>query len=338
MKKRVLDVLKNGRLIIFLLLLAFLTIACPAMFLTYSNLISVLLNISFYGILTCGMIYTALVAGPDLSVGGVIAVASAISVKIIVAANYTPGGVLLGLLVSVVVAMAVGLAHGLIIYYLKAESMLITLASKYILFGVAQLILDIKIIPCTGSPLFLFLGSGRFLGIPMPVYVFLLIALGLGVVLTKTVYGRKVYAVGGNKNASWICGINSARIIISTFVICSVCAAITGFFLAAFNQQATPVAGEGYEGEVLLCIVLGGIVMGQGVGKISGALYGVLLVGLMNNGMRLLGVHSMYQTLVKGVLIIIAVAVDVYAINKKSGLVKKSTWPKIFKLSACKKS
>ena len=137
MKKRVLDVVKNGRLIILVLLFILMTVTCPAMFLTYNNLISGLLNISFYGILTCGMIYTALVAGPDLSVGGVIAVASAISVKVIVAVNYAPYGVLFGLLASVALAMVIGLVHGLIIYYLKAESMLITLASKYILFGVA---------------------------------------------------------------------------------------------------------------------------------------------------------------------------------------------------------
>lgn len=323
--KKTSSILKNGRLIIFVVLIVLLTVTCPGMFLTYSNLVSVLLNVSLYGIMTCGMIYTALVSGPDLSVGGMAAVASAISVQIIVRMNYSNTGVLLGLLLSLAVAAVIGLLHGMIIYYLKAQSMLITLASKYVLFGVCQIITNSKIIACTSSKLFYFIGAGRFLGIAMPVYIFLLVAVLLGTVLTQTVYGRKIYAVGGNAKTAEICGIRPPAIIISSFVICSVCAALTGFLLAAFNQQATPVAGDGYEGEVLLCVVLGGIVMGEGIGKITGALYGVLLVGVMNNGMRLLGVPSMYQTLIKGALIIIAVAVDVYAINKKSGLMRKST-------------
>lgn len=151
----------------------------------------------------------------------------------------------------------IGLIHGLIIYYFNAQSFLITLATKYIMFGVAQIVTQNKIIACTSSDAFNFVGSGRFLGLAMPVYVFFLVAIVLTVVLTKTRYGREIYAVGGNKKASQICGIKPSRIVISTFVISSVCAAVTGVLLAAFNQQASPAAGDGYEGEVLLCIVLG---------------------------------------------------------------------------------
>jgi ribose/xylose/arabinose/galactoside ABC-type transport system permease subunit len=301
-----------------------LSISLPDTFFTGNNFASILLNVSLFGIMTAGMIFPALVSGPDLAVGGQVAIGSAIVVKVIAAHDYSAGGVIVGVLLVILVGIVIGLIHGTIVYYFKQPSFLITLATQYILFGLTQLITDGKILSCTKPELFTWLGSGRIFGIAVPVYALLLIAVITLFLLNYTVYGRKVYAVGGNQKAAALCGISNSKIVISAFVICSIYACLSGVLLASINQQATPVAGSGYEFEVLLSIVIGGIVMGGGVGSLPGALYGAIFVGLLNNSMRLLGVPSMFQTLIKGILIIVVVAIDVYAINKSSGLVRKN--------------
>jgi len=308
--------LGNGRILVLLILFVLLTAACPTSFLKSSNFASILLNVSLYGIMTCGMTFTALISGPDLSVGGMVCLSSAIFVRTIIAWDYSMSGVLCGFLLAVVVAACFGVMHGIIIHYFNMPSFLVTLSSQYILFGAGQLVTGSKILMCTKPDFILFLGNGNLFGIAIPVYVFLCIALVLYIVLNKTIFGNKVYAVGGNKKASALCGISVPRITVASYAISSVCACLSGIMLAAINQQATPVAGTGYEGEVLLCIVMGGIVMGTGIGTMSGALYGAFFIGILNNGMRLLGIPSHYQTLIKGLLVIIAVAFDIYTTNK----------------------
>lgn len=317
--------LLNGRVVVFLIMFVLLSIACPTTFLRASNFASIFLNISLYGIMTCGMTFPALVAGPDLSVGGMVCISSAVFVTCIIRSGYTMAGVLAGLLLALLVAMCFGVLHGVFVHYFKMPSFLVTLSSQYILFGAGQLVTDSKILMCTKPDFILTLGNGSFLGIAVPVYVFACIAVLLYMLLNKTVFGKKIYAVGGNKKASQLCGISVPRITIIAYIVSSVCAGIAGIMLAAINQQATPVAGNGYESEVLLCIVMGGIIMGNGVGTLQGSLYGTLFIGILNNGMRLLGIPSHYQTLIKGSLIVLAVALDIYAYNKISERGMRST-------------
>lgn len=306
----------NGRMIVFLLLFVILGVSCPTTFLRASNFASILLNISLYGIMTCGMTFPALIAGPDLSVGGMVCISSAIFVRTILASDGTMGGLLLGAVFALIVAAAFGCLHGVFVHYFRMPSFLVTLSLQYILFGAGQLVTGSKILMCTKPDFILTLGNGNLFGIATPVYVFAVIAIVLYLLLNKTVFGRKVFAVGGNKSASALCGICVPRITILAYIVSSVCACLAGILLSAINQQATPAAGNGYEGEVLLCIVMGGTIMGTGIGSMGGALYGTLFIGLLNNGMRLLGIPSHYQTLIKGSLIVIAVAIDVYSNNR----------------------
>ena len=226
------------------------------------------------------------------------------------------GRCLLGAVFALIVAAAFGCLHGVFVHYFRMPSFLVTLSSQYILFGAGQLVTGSKILMCTKPDFILTLGNGNLFGIATPVYVFAVIAIVLYLLLNKTVFGRKVFAVGGNKSASALCGICVPRITILAYIVSSVCACLAGILLSAINQQATPAAGNGYEGEVLLCIVMGGTIMGTGIGSMGGALYGTLFIGLLNNGMRLLGIPSHYQTLIKGSLIVIAVAIDVYSNNR----------------------
>lgn len=300
-----------------------LTILQPRVFLTSSDVKSILLSISIYGVMACGTIFTILLGGIDLSVGAVAAASGALCVKIIVGNGYSTVSVLGGIICGVCIGMIVGAIHGYLISYFDVPAFLVTLASQNIVYGVAQLITKNKVITCLGSKVFNFLGGGRLFGVPFSVYILgIMIILGY-VILEKSVFGRFIYAVGGNKEASALTGINNRRIIIGAYIFSGFTAALAGIILASMNRQAIAKAAQGYETDVLTAIVVGGTSLMGGEGSISGAIWGALLVGIISNALRLMGIPSSYHGLVKGAVIICTVAVDTYMRYRNSGLVRK---------------
>lgn len=161
------------------------------------------------------------------------------------------------------------------------------------------------------------------MGVPFSVYILAMVALVSYYLLNRTTFGRQVYAVGGNKEASDLSGVSSKRTTIAAYAISGFTAALAGIVLASMNQQAIAKAAQGYENDVLTAIVVGGTSLMGGEGSLQGAIFGALLVGMINNGLRLLGVPSTYHSVVKGIVIIIAVAVDAYGRYKNSGLKRK---------------
>lgn len=169
---------------------------------------------------------------------------------------------------------------------------------------------------------FNWVGSSRILGIPTPVYILAFCFLFTYIVLNKTVYGRYIYCVGGNKEGAKLSGINVKKVIIIAYIISGIMGALSGLVLSSMNQQASASQAKGYENDVLAAIVVGGVSLRGGAGTIQGAMLGALLIGILTNGLQLLGVAPVYHDLIKGVIIIAAVAFDMYAAYKNSGLKK----------------
>ena len=167
-----------------------------------------------------------------------------------------------------------------------------------------------QLIYIKGCALMDFIGQVRWLGIPIPVFIMLVCIVFAYVVLNHTVYGRQVYAVGGNREASELSGIPTRRVILIAYIISGFMGALSGFVLSSMNQQASAAQAYGYENNVLAAIVVGGVSMRGGSGSIQNAILGVFLIGVIENGMNLMGVPSIYKDMVKGIIIIVAVAMD----------------------------
>ena len=157
---------------------------------------------------------------------------------------------------------------------------------------------------------FQFLGKGQVFGIPFQVILFIIVYIILWMILNKTSYGRKIFAVGGNEKASFISGINIAKSKTFVYVISALMAVISGLVLTSRLNSAQPTAGSAYEMDAIAAVVLGGTSMTGGSGSLTGTLIGILILGVLNNGLNLLGVSSFYQQIVKGIVILIAVLID----------------------------
>ena len=306
--------------LILLAVMLVMVVLQPRIFPTWNNMLSILYAVSIYGTMICGMIFAVLLGGIDLSVGPVAALSGAVTVLTIMAMGKTNGSVAVGVLLGLLAGSAVGLVNGLIISYFNVPAFLITLSTQSIINGVAQLTTGNQTIAAMEPASFTYIGSGRLLGVPVPIYIMALMMLITYLVLNRTVFGQRVYAVGGNRQAAQLSGVAVNRVSTICYVLSSFMAALSGIVLASMNQQAIAKAAAGYENDVLTAIVVGGTSLAGGEGSIQGALFGALLVGVLNNGMRLMGVPSTYHTLVKGIIIICAVAMDVYAKNRDSGL------------------
>jgi ribose/xylose/arabinose/galactoside ABC-type transport system permease subunit len=304
------NLVKFQKLFILLAFIVVLSIIAPRSFPTSRNISNVLWSISTIGIMSTGSIFVILLGGIDLSLGSIMALSGALSVLIIRAFDYSTLGAVLGIFISLCMGMFVGLFHGVIITKFKVPAFLVTFATQIILNGVAQLALNNKLLHCLEPPLFIAIGLKKVMGFPLPIYLMLIAAVISFFVLNKTVLGRSIYAVGGNTTAAELSGINSTGITLIAYIISGFTAAIGGIVLSSMTQQAIASAGAGYETEVITAIVIGGASLMGGEGNVSGAIFGAVLVGLLNNGLNLLNVPATVHPLAKGVVIIVAVGVD----------------------------
>lgn len=315
------------KVLILFVVMAILTVMQPGVFLTVGNFKSILLAISVYGVMVCGTIYPILLGGIDLAVGATAAMSGACAVVTIVHYNFSVQGVIFGVLLGLAAGTLAGAVHGIVVSRFDVPPFLITLASQNIVYGIAQLLTGNQVISCLRPAAFTFIGGGRLFGIPTSVYIFTIVALFSWFLLNKTKFGRSVYAVGGNKEAASLSGIPSGRITVIAYAVSGFTAALAGIVLASMNQQAIAKAAQGYENDVLTAIVVGGTSLMGGEGSLQGAIFGALLVGIINNGLRLMGIPSTYHSVVKGMVIIVAVAIDAYSRYKNSGLQRKLRWP-----------
>ncbi len=308
---------RYSRVLILLLFIVALTIIRPKNFPTVNNISNVLWSISVVGILVSGSIFVMLLGGIDLSVGSLMGLSAVITVIMIRNSDYSNTGVILGVSLALLTGIAAGALHGFIVMTFHVPAFLVTFATQSIYLGISMVLTNNKILSCLGPKMFTDIGLGRIGPFTFPIYFMLIIALISYFVLNRTVLGRHIYAVGGNPDAAKISGISVRKITMLSYITSGLTAAIGGIVLASMTQQGMASTGSGYDTEVITAAVIGGVSLAGGAGTIQGAIVGAMLVGLLNNGMNLMNVPSTNQGLVKGLVIICAVALDIMQKNEK---------------------
>lgn len=276
-------------------------------FLTLDNLLNVLRQVSINALIAFGMTFVILTGGIDLSVGSILALGSALT------AGMLAGGMdpILAVLIGLFAGGLMGAFNGLVITKGKVAPFIATLATMTIFRGITLVYTDGR--PITGlsdSISFQMIGRGYFFGVPVPVVFMMIIYVILFILLKKTTFGRKVYAIGGNEEASILSGIKVDSVKVWIYSITGVLSALAGIILTSRLNSAQPTAGMAYELDAIAAVVLGGTSLSGGRGWIFGTLVGALIIGILNNGLNLMNVSSFYQQVVKGGVILLAVLLD----------------------------
>ncbi|MFE4706846.1 ABC transporter permease [Peribacillus simplex] len=302
---------KYGILFVLLAMVVVMSFLSPA-FLNTQNLLNVVRQISFIGIVAMGVTMVIITKGIDLSSGSVIAL-----VSVVVASLAHPGD---SLFVSIAIGLGIGALCGFINGTITAKgkipAFIATLGMMTAARGLALLYSDGRPIPNL-SESFIFLGKGEILGIPFPIIVFVTMGIISHMLLSKTKFGKYTYAIGGNEHAARICGINVDRYTIMIYTYAGLLAAIAGMMLTARISVGQPSMGNMFELDAIAAAVIGGTSLAGGVGTIAGTMIGALIIGVLNNGLDLLGVSSYWQQILKGAIIVTAVLIDSRK-NKKS--------------------
>jgi len=301
-----------GIVLAFLLLCLILGLANSSFF-TWGNWVNILRQTSINGILAIGMTYVILAKGIDLSVGSVLAVSG------IVAASFVTGAQaqhpMIGIAAGLAVGLVLGMVNGGLIARLAVAPFVVTLGMLSVARGLTQIYNDGMPIASL-SPGFRTIGIGMWevvagYGIPVPVIILLVTYLVFWFILRYTTFGRAVYAVGGNEKSAKTSGINTRRVVFSVYAISGLLAALAGLILTARTSSALPQAGIAYELDAIAAVVIGGTSLSGGVGSLTGTMIGALIIGVINNGLDLMGVSSYYQQVIKGAIIVAAVLLDV---------------------------
>jgi len=305
MKVDVKRLLKNyGILFAFFLVCAVLSWLSPV-FLRWANVINIIRQSSIYGIMAVGMTFVILTGGIDLSVGSILAFSGALAAGMLKADAAMP----LVVLGALAVGALLGLANGVIITVGRITPFVATL-------GMMSIARSLTLIYCNGYPIsgfrpdFRFIGGGDLLGIPFPIVVFLVTVILATVILSETRLGRYTFAIGGNEETVRLSGIRTQVYKTIVYVISGMTAAMSAVILVSRLNSAEPVAGVGYELDVIAAVVIGGTSLSGGRGSVWGTMVGALLIAVINNGMVLLGISPYFQQLVKGLIIIGAVLLD----------------------------
>lgn len=295
-----------GPVLALIVLVVIVTILNPS-FIQPSNLMNLLRQVSINALIAFGMTFVIITGGIDLSVGSILALASALTAGMMVA-GIDP---VLAMIGGVVIGAVLGLVNGLIITKGRVVPFIATLSTMTIYRGLTLVYTDGNpITKFDGGFAFAFLGRGYWFGIPVPVVVMLIVVALLYVLLHKTTFGRKTFATGGNEKAAYIAGISSTKVKLVIYAISGAAAALAGLILTSRLNSAQPTAGAAYEMDAIAAVVIGGTSMAGGKGRILGTLVGALIIGTLNNGLNLLGVSSFYQQIVQGIVILIAVLLD----------------------------
>jgi inositol transport system permease protein len=295
-------------------------------FLTSLNLFNVMRQISIEGLIAIGMTFVILTAGIDLSVGSLVAVAGLVAAMIakgstassfsLSASGEQGYGWFAAMLGAVGVGLLGGLLQGTAITRLKVPPFVVTLGGLSVFRGVALMISASG--PISGfDASYRWWGQGRIGPVPVPVVIFLVAAAVAFVVLRYTRYGRQIYAVGGNREAARLSGVNVQQVLLSVYVIIGFLAGLAGFVLSARLNSSEAVAGSGYELTVIASVVIGGTSLFGGVGTIFGTVIGSILIGVLINGLVLMNVNPYVQQITIGLILVAVVAFDQFAKSRR---------------------
>ncbi|MGE5508173.1 MAG: ABC transporter permease [Chitinophagales bacterium] len=295
---------RYGMLLILLLIVGCISLLSKN-FLTLSNFLVITRQVSINGLVAAGMTLVILLAGIDLSVGGVIALAGALLAMTLAATHNVALAVLVGLGVGAVV----GTVNGLFVSYLDLPPFIVTLASLALSRGATLVITEGRPI-LVDSPSFEAIGGGYVGAVPIPVLITAAVYAVLAVLLYNTRFGRQVYAIGGNEAACRMSGIDVGRTKTVIYALCGALAGLTSIVLTSRLVSAQPTAGSGYELDAIAAVILGGTSMSGGVGGVGGTIVGAFIIGVLGNGLNLLNVSPFYQDVAKGLVILVAIVLD----------------------------
>lgn len=303
--------------------------ACMCIFFAFSttsftdivNVVGVFRSISINGILAIGMTMIIITGGIDLSIGPLMAMAGVVSAMILEANTAMLVPAILG---GVLVAAAMSMWTAFLVAKMRIAAFIASLSTMTIAKGLALVISDG--VPHTiKDATYREIGNGYLwnpeltggVSFPVPVMVLIIVAIVVGITMYKTKFGRYIYAVGGNEHAAEASGVNVVKIKFWTYVFNGLLCGVAGTVLASRITSGQPTAGTGYELDAITAVIIGGTSMSGGVGKLGGTIIGALIIGVLNNGLVLMGVSSYYQDIIKGVIIAVAVLLDMKTKTRK---------------------
>ena len=300
-----------GIFIVFSIICLIISFISPQ-FLTVSNWTIIITQVSINALLAFGVTFVIITGGIDLSLGSIVAVAG-VSAAMLAHPDSYP--VLVPVFAGLFAGLLIGAFNGFIITKSKIAPFIVTLGTMTIGRGLALILSNGR--PVSNlSESFVFIGSGKLMGIPLLIIILICIFIICSVILNKTILGRYIYAVGGNEQAARASGINVTQVKMAVYSISGVLAGLAGILLTSRITTGQPNAGAGFELDAIAAVVIGGTSTTGGKGSITGTLVGVLLIGVINNSLDLLNVTSYYQQVVMGIIIIGAVVLD--SLNQKS--------------------
>ena len=316
-----LTLLKARTFIALFAVILFFSFAAPN-FTSTANLILMSKHVALNAFLAMGMTFVIVTGGIDLSVGSIVGLCGMVAGALITSGIELPIGytVYFNLVeivfITLAVGLGIGLINGLLITRLNVAPFIATLGTLYVARGLALLSSDGRTFPnlvgkpenlTTGFDIF---GAGRFLGLPVSIWILIVVALAAAYVARSTPIGRHIFAVGGNERAARMSGIRVDLVKIFVYMFSGFCAAIVGLVISSELMAAHPATGESFELNAIAAAVLGGTSMSGGRGTIGGTIIGAFVIGILSDGLVMMGVSSFWQMVIKGLVIIVAVVVD----------------------------
>jgi erythritol transport system permease protein len=314
-------VLRLRTFVALILVLAYFSLMAPN-FLSAANAVIVSKHVALNAFLAIGMTFVIITGGIDLSVGSIVGLCAMVAGWLVL------NGVDLGigytvwfntweiLGITLLVGIGVGLINGILITRLNVAPFIATLGTLYIARGAALLSSDGRTFPNLSgteemrTASFPLIGTGNLLGLPVMIWLLIAVALGAHYVSRRTPLGRHIYAVGGNERGAALSGVKVNRVKLFVYAFSGFCAALVGIIIASQLQAAHPATGETFELNAIAAAVLGGTSMSGGRGRIFGTIIGAFVIGILSDGLIMMGVSSFWQTVIKGVVIVLAVVID----------------------------
>lgn len=307
-------VLKQYGITLVLIALCVLFTILNPVFFTLRNIMNVMRQMSMIGIASVGGMFVIIQGGIDLSEGAVVSFVNVVCAYLMMYAGVPP---LLAILISLTVSAAIGYLNGVLVTMAKMPPLIVTLAVQGILYGVSYILTSSHSI--AGFPdSFRFIGQGYIGFLPVPVVLMVLVLILGWFILNKTYFGRYIYAIGGNDDVARLSGIRVDRIRRIVYTLGGFFAGISGIIFLSRLMSGQANTGAGFEMDVLTALVLGGVSINGGSGKIFNAIMGVAIIGVLNNGLVLINVNQHVQEVIKGVVLVAAVAFDCLSKSKSA--------------------
>lgn len=304
---------RYGTILIFVGIFILASILSPT-FLTEANLTNVLRQVVVVSLLACGVTFIIILGHIDVSLGSVLALCGVMSASVMA----MTGSITLAVIAGLAIGILTGLINGLVITFFRIPSFIMTLAMTTVARGVALLYTGGA--PISGLGDYKVIGQGSVGPFPVSVIILAVFVVICWVLLNKTKFGRYIYAVGGNERAARASGINPDSIVVKAFIFNGLLCAVAGIVFMSRINSGQPAGGVGYEFDAITSVVVGGTSLMGGTGTITGTIIGSMIIGVINNILNLLNVSSYWQQIIKGLIIAIAVILDVWtksARNKK---------------------